>query len=115
MAIEAREAAGVGVGRRLVRSFPSVMLGALWSGVLLVIALWLLGDAAVRFRTVTLEIAVLGVCAAASSQLVFSSCVAGPLFPKADRLIGPFVEIPSCVILVTGFVWLGVRAALSLV
>ena len=51
--------------------------------------------------------AVGGVSAIASGILVFSTLVAGRLFPMAARRVGPWLEITACATLFAGFAWLG--------
>lgn len=91
------------------RSLSLVTLTAVaapWSVLLGVSGLWLMFSGPTVWPEARVLCVVGGITLCMSGQLVCSVCIADRLFPRGGRAVGWLVEIPSCLILFAGCVWL---------
>ena len=86
-----------------------VAIGLCWSASLVVAGAALLHLAAVGAPIARTAIVVAGFVALAAAQLVFATTVADKLCPTAGRIVGPCVELPTCIVLFAGILWLVAR------
>ncbi|MEO1511665.1 MAG: hypothetical protein AAFU70_06310 [Planctomycetota bacterium] len=87
-----------------------ISLGVLWTSALAAAGVWLLASAVSGVPLARPAVFAAGCTALAASQLVFTAVVADRLCPKAGRILGPWLELPTCVFLFAGLSWITIRA-----
>lgn len=87
-----------------------------WAAALTIGGLWLCMEGTARWPAFAEVVLVSGVTLAAAGQHVFLACVADRIFPAGARFLGPWIELPICLIVLLGagaMVWLGMEALWS--
>ena len=90
-----------------------VVAATTWAALLVIGGLLLIFEAPDLAPILSLPSLVAGVTAIAGGQLVFTSCVADRVFPKASRMIVSCTEIAASIVVFVGLSWL-VVAVLSI-
>jgi len=94
------------VTSRRLSLFMLAVVAAPWSVLLGATGLWLVFSGPVVWPGATVTCVVGGVTLFMAGQLVCCVCINDRFFPRGGRAVGWFVEIPSCLILIAGCLWL---------
>lgn len=91
---------------RSLSLFTLAAVAAPWSVLLGASGLWLVFSGPVMWPDARLMCVIGGITLCMSGQLVCCVCIADRLFPRGGRSVGWLVEIPSCLMLFAGCLWL---------
>lgn len=83
-----------------------VLVAAPWSVLLGATGLWLVFSGPATWPNARVACVVGGVTLGVAGQLVCSVFLADRFFPRGGRAVGWLVEIPSCLVLLGGCLWL---------
>jgi hypothetical protein len=83
-----------------------VLVAAPWSVLLGASGLWLVFSGPGVWPGARVPCVVGGITLCVAGQLVCSVCIADRFFPRGGRAVGWLVEIPSCLVLFGGCLWL---------
>lgn len=83
-----------------------VLVAAPWSVLLGASGLWLVFSGPAVWPGAGRLCVVGGITLCMAGQLVCSVCIADRVFPRGGRAVGWLVEIPSCIVLLCGCLWL---------
>lgn len=83
-----------------------VLVAGPWSILLGVSGLWLVFSGPASYPGLGRLCVVGGITLCVAGQLVCSVCIADRVFPRGGRSVGWLVELPSCIVLFGGCLWL---------
>ncbi len=103
------------VSPRRMSLLTLIVVAAPWSVLLGASGLWLVFSGPAVWPSMGRMCVIGGITLCMAGQMICCVCIADRVFPRGGRAVGWLVEIPSCIVLVSGclvLLWVVLRALL---
>ena len=92
--------------RRVLSLVALTLVAAPWAVLLGAAGLWFIFSGPSQWPGAGAACVIGGITLCMAGQVVFTVCIADRYFPRGGRVAGWLVEIPSCLMLIAGCLWL---------